>query len=154
MNTKQSKKLGKVYLVGAGPGDPGLITVKGLKCLRKADVIVYDRLVDETILGEARKSAEKIYVGRQQATIRSIRRPLIDFLIDKARKGKRSSGSRGGPFCLGPWRGRGRGAFSNKIPLKWFRESHQPCRAGLCRYPVTHRGVASSLPSLRPQGVG
>jgi siroheme synthase len=50
-------KLGKVYLVGAGPGDPGLITVKGLECLRQADVVVYDRLVDESILKEARRKA-------------------------------------------------------------------------------------------------
>jgi siroheme synthase len=53
-------KSGKVYLVGAGPGDPGLITVKGLACLKQADVVVYDRLVDENILREARSEAEKI----------------------------------------------------------------------------------------------
>ena len=57
-------KSGKVYLVGAGPGDPGLITVKGLDCLRQADVVIYDRLVDESILNEARPEAEKIYVGK------------------------------------------------------------------------------------------
>jgi len=55
---------GKVYLVGAGPGDPGLITVKGLKCLKQAEVIIYDRLIDERLLQEASPDAELIYVGK------------------------------------------------------------------------------------------
>ena len=54
---KVEMNLGKVYLVGAGPGDPGLMTVKGLECLRRADVIVYDRLVDESILKEANRQS-------------------------------------------------------------------------------------------------
>jgi len=60
---------GKVYLVGAGPGDPGLITRRGLECLRKADVVVYDRLIDDSLLDEAPPQAEKIYVGKIPATI-------------------------------------------------------------------------------------
>ena len=58
-------KRGKVYLIGAGPGDPGLITVKGLECLKHADVIVYDHLVDCSLLELARPEAEKIYVGKE-----------------------------------------------------------------------------------------
>jgi len=58
------KKEGIVYLVGAGPGDPGLITCKGLRCIRKADVIVYDRLIPKRLLQEAQASAELIYVGK------------------------------------------------------------------------------------------
>ena len=57
-------KKGKVYLVGAGPGDPGLITVKGYDCLKQADVIIYDRLIDNSLLDAARPDAEKIYVGK------------------------------------------------------------------------------------------
>ena len=57
-------KSGKVCLIGAGPGDPGLITVKGRERLEKADVIVYDRLLDERLLALARPDAEKIYVGK------------------------------------------------------------------------------------------
>ena len=55
---------GKVYLVGAGPGDVGLITVKGVNCIQKAEVLVYDRLVNERLLAYASDTAEKIYVGK------------------------------------------------------------------------------------------
>jgi hypothetical protein len=55
---------GTLYLVGAGPGDPGLITVAGLRRLKEADVIVYDRLVSEALLREARPDAELIFVGK------------------------------------------------------------------------------------------
>ena len=58
------KLAGKVYLVGAGPGDPGLITVKGLKCLKQAQVVVYDRLLDPALLQVAPESAERISVVR------------------------------------------------------------------------------------------
>ena len=53
-----------VYLIGAGPGDPGLITCKGLDALKRADVIVYDYLASDVLLGYARADAEKIYVGK------------------------------------------------------------------------------------------
>ena len=55
---------GKVYLVGAGPGDPSLITVKGLDCLRRANVVIYDRLIDDSLLDAVRSEAERIYVGK------------------------------------------------------------------------------------------
>ena len=58
---------GKVYLVGAGPGDPGLITVKGLEMLRAADVVVYDRLVNEALLDEAGPEAELVFAGARPA---------------------------------------------------------------------------------------
>ncbi len=54
----------KVYLVGAGPGDPGLITLRGLELIKKADVIIYDRLVSEELLKHSREGAERIYVGK------------------------------------------------------------------------------------------
>ncbi len=60
--------MGKVYLIGAGPGDPGLLTVKGLECIREADVIVYDRLAHPAILAHARPCAELIYVGKASSS--------------------------------------------------------------------------------------
>ncbi|TET68282.1 MAG: HemD protein, partial [Dehalococcoidia bacterium] len=57
-------KQGKVYLVGAGPGDPGLISKKGLECLAQAEVVIYDRLLDEQLLDLASPEAERIYVGK------------------------------------------------------------------------------------------
>ena len=57
-------QVGKVYLVGAGPGDPDLMTVKAARLLRKGDVIVYDRLVQEKVLAMAKASSEKIFMGK------------------------------------------------------------------------------------------
>ena len=59
------KSPGKVYLVGAGPGDPGLITVKGLRCLNEADVIIYDHLINDRFLNDSPVTTEKINVGKQ-----------------------------------------------------------------------------------------
>ena len=56
---------GKVYLIGAGPGDPGLLTLKGKRCLEEAEVVIYDYLVDQRILAYARPGAELIYVGKK-----------------------------------------------------------------------------------------
>ena len=64
--TISSKSHGKVYLVGAGPGDPGLITMKGLRCLEQAQVVVYDRLLDPSLVESAPASAERVFVGKQR----------------------------------------------------------------------------------------
>ncbi|MDP2724829.1 MAG: SAM-dependent methyltransferase, partial [Syntrophales bacterium] len=58
------KKQGKVYIIGAGPGDPGLITLKGVQCLREANVVVYDYLVGEDMLLHADKKSRMIYAGK------------------------------------------------------------------------------------------
>ena len=80
-------KLRVVYLIGAGPGDPGLITVRGLECVRAADVIVYDHLVPERLLRYARRDAELIDVGT--ASPKPMAQEAISYLLaDKAREGK------------------------------------------------------------------
>ena len=95
-------KPGKVYLVGAGPGDPGLITVKGLACLRQADVIIYDRLVDDGVLKEARPEAERIYVGKASNHHTLQQEAINDLLVKKVREGKTVVRLKGGdPFVLG-----------------------------------------------------
>src|SRR5512137_2499071 len=88
MAPENSLKLGKVYLVGAGPGDPGLITVRGLAVLKEADVIIYDRLVDESILREARHNAEKKYVGKASSHHTLEQDMINQLLVQKAREGK------------------------------------------------------------------
>src|SRR4030042_3086888 len=95
-------KHGKVYLVGAGPGDPGLITVKGLECLRKAEVVIYDRLVDDSLLEEASPGADKVAVGKGRSCHAMEQKEINLLLIGKAREGKTVVRLKGGdPFVLG-----------------------------------------------------
>ena len=79
---------GIVYLVGAGPGDPGLITVKGLQCIRQADVVVYDRLASPRLLAHARPEAELIYVGKSPDRHAMVQDEINQLLVDKAKEGK------------------------------------------------------------------
>ena len=74
---------GKVYLVGAGPGDPDLITVKGLDCIKSADVIIYDRLVDKRLLCHAAVNSELIYVGKFPGGPERIQDEINKLLVDK-----------------------------------------------------------------------
>lgn len=74
----------KVYLVGGGPGDPSLITVKGFELVKKADVIIYDRLISEGILKHAKKSAELIYVGKRAGKHTYTQEEINKLLVKKA----------------------------------------------------------------------
>src|SRR5947207_15243577 len=96
------KPLGTVYIVGAGPGNPDLITVRGLTCLREADVVLHDRLIDLHLLEEARPDAEVINVGKE-ADGESLQQEHIQWLmIEKAREGKNVCRLKGGdPFVFG-----------------------------------------------------
>jgi uroporphyrinogen III methyltransferase/synthase len=112
-------KVGKVYLVGAGPGDPGLMTVKGLDCLRRADVVIYDRLIDESILHEARPEAEKIYVGKASSHHTLEQETINHLLIQKAREGKVVVRLKGGdPFVLGRGGEEAEALAENHIPFE------------------------------------
>jgi uroporphyrin-III C-methyltransferase len=93
---------GIVYLVGAGPGDPGLITVKGLRALRLAHVVVHDRLVHPRLLDEAPRWAERIDVGKEPGGHRSPQDRICAILIDRARSGRTVVRLKGGdPFVFG-----------------------------------------------------
>ena len=93
---------GKVYLVGAGPGDPDLITRKGLRCLRLADVVVYDRLVSPELLDEAPLGAERIFVGKQPGCHAITQEQISALLIHYARLGRTVVRLKGGdPFVFG-----------------------------------------------------
>jgi uroporphyrinogen III methyltransferase/synthase len=140
-------KQGKVYLVGAGPGDPGLITVKGLDCLRHADAVIYDRLVEESLLNEARPEAEKIYVGKADRLHILEQDSINQLLLEKAREGKIVVRLKGGdPFVLGRG-GEEAGILTRHgIPFEVVpgvtSASAVPAYAGI---PITHREVASSF---------
>lgn len=95
-------KYGKVYLVGAGPGDPKLCTLKAVECVQKADVVVYDRLVHPSILKHARPDAEMIYVGKASSDHTMKQEDINVLLADKAKEGKTVTRLKGGdPFVFG-----------------------------------------------------
>lgn len=87
---------GIVYLIGAGPGDFKLITVKGRECIEKADVIVYDYLADETLLRWARPDAEIIYAGKQCRNHTLHQYEINELLVDRGLKGKVVARLKGG----------------------------------------------------------
>ena len=140
-------KTGKVYLVGAGPGDPGLISVKGLECIKKAEVIIYDRLLDEQLLDSASPAAERIYVGKMAGEHTKPQDEINMLLVAKAREGKTVVRLKGGdPFVLGRGGEEAESLAQNKIAFEVVPGITSavavPAYAGI---PVTHRGMASSF---------
>ena len=95
-------KKGKVYLIGAGPGDPGLITLKGIQCLKRADVVIYDHLVSEEILAYAQTSVRMIYAGKEGGKHTLTQDQINHALVEEAEKGLIVARLKGGdPFIFG-----------------------------------------------------
>ena len=141
---------GTVYLIGAGPGDPELITVKGLKLLRRADVVVYDRLAPHELLREARLDAELIDAGKQPTKHRLDQAEINALLIDRARKGLNVVRLKGGdPFVFGRGGEEAIACREAGIPFVVVPGVSSaiavPAYAGV---PVTHRGVSTSFTVL------
>ena len=135
----------QVYLVGAGPGAPGLITVRGLNILRKADVVVYDRLGTEKLLSESRSDAELIDVGKRPGFQKMAQNQINSTLIALAKEGKSVCRLKGGdPFVFG--RGGEEALALTEAGVLWevvpgiTSAISVPAFAGI---PVTHRGEAS-----------
>jgi uroporphyrin-III C-methyltransferase len=136
-----------VALVGAGPGDPGLMTVRGLALLRRADVVVYDRLVDPRLLDEARPDARRVFVGKASGA-HTLPQPEINaLLVRHAAQGRRVVRLKGGdPFVFGRGGEEAEALAAAGIPFEVVPGVSSavavPAYAGI---PVTHRGVASSF---------
>src|SRR5512136_35045 len=100
--SKAAMQKSKVYLIGAGPGDPGLITVKGRECIARADVVIYDHLANETLLSFASADAELIYAGKVGGAHNREQRQINELLVEKALAGKIVARLKGGdPFIFG-----------------------------------------------------
>jgi len=138
---------GKVYLVGAGPGDPGLLTLKGKECLEQADVVLYDYLANPALLRHAPDQAERIYVGRRGRGHYQDQVDINRLLIERAKAGQVVVRLKGGdPFVFG--RGgeeaeavAGAGIAFEVVPGVTAAVA-VPAYAGI---PVTHRTMASTV---------
>ena len=138
---------GWVSLVGAGPGDPELLTMKGRRRLEMADVVVYDRLVDRRLLGHAPRGAELVDVGKRPGGPRDRQLDINALLVERARSGKRVVRLKGGdPFIFGRGGEEAAALAAANIPFEVVpgitSAIGAPAYAGI---PLTHRGIASSL---------
>ncbi|MGD9229335.1 MAG: uroporphyrinogen-III C-methyltransferase [Desulfobacterales bacterium] len=138
---------GKVYLVGAGPGDPGLITVKGLECIKNADVLIYDYLASPILLKHAQKHAEILYVGKKGGNHTLSQDEINTLIAEKAQKGLTVTRLKGGdPFIFGRGGEEAEILVKNGIPFEIVpgvtSAIAAPAYAGI---PLTHRKFTSTL---------
>jgi uroporphyrin-III C-methyltransferase len=140
---------GFVSLVGAGPGDPDLLTVKALRLLRNADVVAYDRLIGQEVLTECRADAELIYVGKHGKECKTTwaQEDINQLLVEKARQGKTVVRLKGGdPFVFGRGGEEALALREANIPFEVVPGiSSSVAAAAYAGIPVTHRKVATSF---------
>lgn len=151
---ERGHNMGKVYLVGAGPGDPDLLTIKGLKCIQEADIILYDRLVNKELLQHAKKEATFIYCGKLPKC-HTLKQENINLLLVKlAKQGKVVTRLKGGdPFVFGRGAEEAEVLAQNGIPFEIVPGITSgiaaPAYAGI---PVTHRKTSSSFAVVTGHG--
>jgi uroporphyrinogen III methyltransferase/synthase len=138
---------GRVWLVGAGPGDPKLLTIRGLEALRQADVVVFDRLVDRRLLDEAPPTALRLFAGKRSGHHALPQGTINEILVSHARRGRRVVRLKGGdPFVFGRGGEEAEALADARIPFEIVPGVTSaiavPAVAGI---PLTHRGVASSF---------
>ena len=145
---------GKVYLVGAGPGDPGLLTVKGKEVLGRADCVVHDYLLSPELLGLARPGAEMISLGRRGKAGRLPQAEINQILVARAREGKLVCRLKGGdPFVFGRGGEEVQALAAAGVPFEivpGVSAGHAvPAYAGI---PVTHRDITSTVTFIAGHG--
>ncbi|MBX6378705.1 MAG: uroporphyrinogen-III C-methyltransferase, partial [Clostridia bacterium] len=138
---------GRVYLVGAGPGDPGLLTLKGAACLERADVVVHDRLVDPRVLALARPDAELIDAGKEPGEPKLTQEAINALLVERARRGQVVVRLKGGdPFIFGRGGEEALALAEAGVPFEVVpgvsSVSAVPAYAGI---PLTFRGLSSAF---------
>lgn len=142
-----SKKQGKVYLIGGGPGDPGLITIRALEVISEADTIVYDRLINPSLLEWAKQEAQLIDVGKARGRHSWPQQKINELLVEEASQGKIVARLKGGdPFVLGRGGEEALTLVKNNLPFEIVpgvtSAVAAPAYAGI---PVTHRRIAASF---------
>ena len=142
-----TSKPGKVYLIGAGPGDPGLITLKGRELLSRAEVVIYDRLASPRLLSFARPDAERIYVGKRTGRHTVDQDGINKLIVEKAREGKLVARLKGGdPFIFGRGGEEAQVLAQEGIPFEVVPGVTSaiavPAYAGI---PLTHRAHTASV---------
>jgi len=147
---------GTVYLVGAGPGDPDLLTVRGLRCLARADVVVYDRLLDPRLLDEAPRRARRIYAGKSPGRHALRQEEINALLVRHARAGRTVVRLKGGdPFVFGRGGEEALACAAAGVPCEVVPGVTSavavPALAGI---PLTHRGVAAGFAVVTGHAAG
>ena len=138
---------GKVFLIGAGPGDPGLLTLKGKRCLEEADVVVYDALANPRLLQHAKPGAELIYVGKRASQHTLPQEEIGRLLVERAKAGKVVARLKGGdPFIFGRGGEEAEDLAAARIPFEVVpgvtAAVAAPAYAGI---PLTHRDFTSTV---------
>ena len=141
------KSTGKVLLIGAGPGDPGLLTIKAANAIASADVIVYDHLVNPEVLAHSRRGAELVYAGKRASEHSMSQGEINQLLIARARRGQIVARLKGGdPFIFG--RGGEEAEALVEAGIGWEiipGISSGVAAAAYAGIPLTHRGYSSSV---------
>lgn len=153
MNRPGSSGLGTVYLVGSGPGDPGMVTLRAVECLRRADVILYDYLVNPRILTHAREDAEKICLGRHGSGRIVSQEEIIDQLIASARSGKAVVRLKSGdPAVFARGAEEAEAIVAAGLPFEIVPGITAALAAGSCAgIPITHRDHSSAVALITGQ---